>query len=117
VFDAVPPLFNPGARLTICGLIAHCGDAPDNDARADMRRRAEARGARVGNLSVGAYVTDWRDAFLAEMTPWVASGEVRYREYIREGFAAVPTAFAEMPRGENFDNTLVRVAPDPTLTP
>jgi NADPH-dependent curcumin reductase CurA len=117
VFDAVLPLFNPGARMTICGLIAHYGDAPDNDARADVRRRAEARGARVGNLSVGAYVADWHDKFLAEMSPWVASGEVRYREYIREGFAAVPTAFAEMLRGENFGKTLVRVAPDPTLTP
>ena len=28
VFDAVLPLFNPGARMTICGLIAHYGDAP-----------------------------------------------------------------------------------------
>ena len=26
VFDAVLPLFNPGARMTICGLIAHYGD-------------------------------------------------------------------------------------------
>jgi NADPH-dependent curcumin reductase CurA len=27
----------------------------------------------------------------------------------------IPTAFAEMLRGENFGKTLVRVAPDPTL--
>jgi NADPH-dependent curcumin reductase CurA len=49
------------------------------------------------------------------MAPWVASGEVRYREYIREGFEVIPTAFAEMLRGDNFGKTLVRVAPDPTL--
>ena len=53
---------------------------------------------------------------LAEMAPWVASGEARYREDIREGFEVIPTAFAEMLRGENFGKTLVRVAPDPTLT-
>ena len=50
------------------------------------------------------------------MAPWVASREVRYREDIREGFKVIPTAFAEMLRGENFSKTLVRIAPDPTLT-
>jgi NADPH-dependent curcumin reductase len=96
-------------------LIAHYGDAPGADARAEERRRAEACGVRVRNLSVGEYAADWHDAFLAEMAPWVASGEVRYREDIREGFEVIPTAFAEMLRGENFGKTLVRVAPDPTL--
>src|SRR6201996_1970782 len=33
VFDAVLPLFEAGARMTICGLIAHYGDAPGTDAR------------------------------------------------------------------------------------
>ena len=117
VFEAVLPLFNPGARMTICGLIAHYGDAPGVDARAQERRRAEACGVHVRNLSVGEYAADWHDAFLAEMAPWVASGEVRYREDIREGLEVIPTAFAEMLRGENFGKTLVRVAPDPTLAP
>jgi NADPH-dependent curcumin reductase len=116
VFDAVLPLFNPGARMTICGLIAHYGDTSGEDARAQERRRAEARDVQVQNLSVGAYAADWHDAFLAEMSPWVASGEVRYREDIREGFELIPSAFAEMLRGENFGKTLVRVAPDPTVT-
>jgi hypothetical protein len=116
VFDAVLPLFNPGARMTICGLIAHYGDAPEADARAEERSRAEARDVRVQNLSVGAYAADWHDTFLTEVSPWVASGELRYREDIREGLQVIPTAFAEMLRGENFGKTLVRVAPDPTLT-
>ncbi len=115
VFDTVLPLFNPGARMTICGLIAHYGDDPAEDARAVVRARAEARGVTVRNLSVGDYVAEWHDAFLAEMGPWVASGEVRYREYIREGFENIPAAFSEMLTGENFGKTLVRVAPDPTL--
>jgi NADPH-dependent curcumin reductase CurA len=34
VFDAVLPLFNKGARMTICGLIAHYGDEAGADARA-----------------------------------------------------------------------------------
>jgi NADPH-dependent curcumin reductase len=115
VFDTVLPLLNSSARMTICGLIAHYGEAPGVDARAQERHRAEACGVRVLNLSVGEYAAEWHDTFLAEMAPWVASGEVRYREDIREGLEGIPTAFAEMLRGENFGKTLVRVAPDPTL--
>ncbi|MGA0607335.1 NADP-dependent oxidoreductase [Phenylobacterium sp. VNQ135] len=114
VFDAVLPLFNPGARMTICGLIAHYGDA-GGDAGAAERSRAEARGVTVHNLFVGDFVESHHDAFLAEVAPLVATGEVRYREDIREGFEAIPAAFADMLRGENFGKTLVRVSDDPTL--
>ena len=116
VFEAVLPLLNPGGRMTICGLIAHYGDTSGADAGAEETRRAEARNVRVQRLSVGKYAADWHDVFLSEMALWVASGEVRYREDIREGFEVIPTAFAEMLRGENFGKTLVRIAPDPTLT-
>jgi NADPH-dependent curcumin reductase len=115
VFDAVLPLFNPGARMTICGLIAHYGDAPDANAGAEERRRAEARGVSVQNLFVGDYVESHHDRMLAEMGPWVASGQVKYLEDIREGFETIPAAFAEMLKGGNFGKMLVRVSEDPTL--
>lgn len=119
VFDAVLPLFNPGARMTICGLIASYGDAPGEDARAALMARGEAtfkaRGVTVTDLFVGDYVKDHHDEFLARMGPWVAAGDVKYREDIREGLENIPTAFAEMLSGRNFGKTLVRVSPDPTL--
>jgi NADPH-dependent curcumin reductase CurA len=115
VFDAVLPLFNPGARMTICGLIAHYGDAPDANAGAEERRRAEARGVSVQNLFVGDYVESHHDQMLAEMGPWVASGQVKYLEDIREGLETIPAAFAEMLKGGNFGKMLVRVSQDPTL--
>ncbi len=114
VFQAVLPLFNPGARMTICGLISHYGDE-GGDAGAAERAAAEARDVHVQNLFVGDYVESHHDAFLGEVAPWVASGEVRYREDIREGFEAIPAAFADMLKGANFGKTLVRIAPDPTL--
>jgi hypothetical protein len=119
VFDAVLPLFNPGARMTICGLIAHYGDEAGADARAALMARGkpvfDARGVTVRDLFVGDFVAEHHSAFLAEMAPWVASGEVRYREDIREGLEVVPAAFAEMLQGSNFGKTLVRVSQDPTL--
>ncbi len=119
VFDAVLPLFNTGARMTICGLIATYGDAANTNPRAALQARGEAvfraRGVTVRDLFVGDYVEGHHDAFLREVAPWVASGQVKYREDIREGIETVPACFAEMLRGDNFGKMLVRVGEDPTV--
>jgi NADPH-dependent curcumin reductase CurA len=114
-FEAVLPLFNPGARMTICGLIAHYGDAPGVNAGAEEAKAAGARGVTVSNLFVGDYVESHHDAMLAEVAPHVASGRIKYLEDIREGLETIPAAFAEMLKGGNFGKMLVRIAPDPTL--
>ena len=119
VFDAVLPLFNRGARMTICGLIASYGDKPGADARAALMARGEAifrdRGVTVRDLFVGDHVKDHHDEMLAFIAPRVASGEIRYREDIRQGLETIPAAFAEMLNGGNFGKMLVRVGDDPTL--
>ena len=115
VFDAVLPIFNKDARMTICGLIAHYGDAPDANAGEAEARRATARGVAVRNLFVGDFVAGHQDECLREMSAWMAAGKVRYLEDIREGLETVPAAFAEMLRGGNFGKMLVRIADDPTL--
>jgi hypothetical protein len=118
VFDAVLPLFNAGARMTICGLIAHYGEETA-DARAALMARGravfEARGVTVGDLFVGDFVAGHEAAFLAEVGPLVASGALKYREDLRHGLETVPTAFAEMLHGANFGKTIVQISPDPTL--
>jgi NADPH-dependent curcumin reductase CurA len=118
VFDAVLPLFNAGARMTICGLIASYGDK-EGDARAALMKRGEAifkeRGVTVKDLFVGDFVEGHHDAFLAEVAPQVASGALKYREDIRQGIETIPASFAEMLRGDNFGKMLVQVGADPTL--
>ena len=117
VFEAVLPEFNPGARMTICGLIAHYGE--EGDARAALMKRGERvfaeRGVIVKNLFVGDFVAEYQEKFLADMAGWVADGSVKYREDIRRGFGSVPAVFAEMMRGGNFGKTLVQVSDDPTV--
>ena len=119
VFEAVLPLFNPGARMTICGLIAHYGDAPGEDARAALMARGEpvfrARNVTVRDLFVGDFVAEHQDECLRRMAEWVAAGKVKYLEDIRHGFETVPAAFAEMLSGGNFGKMLVQVGEDPTL--
>jgi NADPH-dependent curcumin reductase CurA len=119
VFDAVLPLFNKGARMTICGLIASYGDAPGVDSRAALMAKGEAifkaRGVTVQGLFVGDYVADHHDEMLADVAPHVAAGRLKYREDIRQGFETIPACFAEMLRGDNFGKMLVQVGDDPTL--
>lgn len=115
-FEAVLPLFNPGARMTVCGLIAHYGES--GDARAALMRTGEPifkqRGVTVRDLFVGDYIAH-HDEMLQAVAPKVASGEIKYREDIRQGLEALPECFAEMLRGDNFGKMLVQVSPDPTL--
>ncbi|HTX51701.1 MAG TPA: NADP-dependent oxidoreductase [Caulobacteraceae bacterium] len=115
-FEAVLPLFNPGARMTICGLIAHYGDA--GDARAALMKKGEAifteRGVAVKDLFVGNFIAN-HDVMLAHVAPLVAAGKLKYREDIRQGLETIPACFSEMLRGGNFGKMLVQVSPDPTL--
>jgi NADPH-dependent curcumin reductase CurA len=119
LFDAVLPLFNPGARMTICGLIASYGDPDGADARAALMGRGQsvfqARGVTLRDLFVGDFVADHETRFLKEMSAWVAAGQVIYREDVRRGLENVPQAFADMLKGANFGKTLVQVAPDSTV--
>ena len=114
-FEAVLPRFNPGARMTICGLIAHYGDA--GDARAALMKQGEAifrdRGVTVGDLFVGNFI-EQHDEMLAHVAPLVASGKIKYREDIRQGLDNIPACFSEMLRGDNFGKMLVQVGADPT---
>ena len=113
VFQAVLPLFNLGARMTICGIVAHLGEAEPFAAGAAERRLAEAAGVVVRHLSVGDFVDQWFDRFLREVGPKVATGAIRYREDIRDGFDAIPATFCSMLSGDTFGKTLVQLAPDP----
>ena len=119
VFDAVLPLFNLGARMTICGVIAQFAEGAEADGKAYIMRNGEAifreREVKVQDLFVGDFVASYQDMFLKEVAGWVASGEVRYREDIRHGFETIPVAFGEMMRGGNFGKMLVQVSDDPTL--
>ena len=118
-FDAVCPLFNPGARMTICGVIAQFADGAEADGKAYIMRRGEAvfreRGVTVRDLFVGDFVAEHQDAFLRDMAGWVAAGQVKYREDIRQGFENIPACFGEMMRGGNFGKMLVQISDDPTL--
>jgi hypothetical protein len=50
--------------------------------------------------------------FAKDMGPWVAQGQVKYREDIVDGLENAPQAFMGLLEGKNFGKLIVRVAKD-----
>lgn len=116
VYEAVLPLLNPNARITLCGLASQYG-ATDGDIMEAWRQTGAPVFARqsvkVSPLFVGDFVASHQDTFLAEMADWLRNGHIRYREDISPGLRSAPSAFRAMLAGNNFGKTLVQVSAAP----
>jgi NADPH-dependent curcumin reductase len=112
LFEAVLPVLNHFARISVCGLIAHYNDTqlPEGPnqvpllMRAILTKRLSVRGF------LGSDFADQQELFLKDMSRWVREGRIKYREDIVEGLENAPRAFLKLFRGENFGKLLVRVA-------
>ena len=116
VFDSVFPLLNPFARIPVCGLISrysHVGGFPGPDQLPRLMRSI-----LTNRLAIqGFIITDrWNrfPEFLSDMSGWIASGELRYREDFVDGIENAPDAFMGLLKGRNFGKLIVRVSEDPT---
>ena len=116
VLEAVLPLFNPFARIPMCGHVAeynvverHVGP----DKMPDLFLAILGKRLTIRGFVVSDFMHDMQD-FLRDMSGWLAAGKIRYREEITDGLENAPRAFQAMLRAENFGKPLVRVSPDPT---
>jgi NADPH-dependent curcumin reductase CurA len=105
VQEAVWPLLNPFARVPICGLIAQYNDTgPGPELLSVLRKRLTLRGFIVSDHSA-------RQAdFLRDVSAWLRSGQIKYREDIVEGLERAPEALIGLLQGRNFGKLIVRVA-------
>ncbi|MEM7016971.1 MAG: NADP-dependent oxidoreductase [Pseudomonadota bacterium] len=121
VLEAVIPLLNDGARVPICGFIAHY-NLTDGEKRATPLQRLKAEGLPVlgkdGSEAGFAFFAfsglsakhpDAEEA-LKELSDWIKSGKLKYRESITEGLDSSVDAFIGMMRGENFGKTMIKVS-------
>jgi NADPH-dependent curcumin reductase CurA len=118
VFEAVLPLLNRRARISICGMISQYGNT-DGRPAAEVwmetgRPFFERQQVTPHGLFVGNFVKDYQERFLAEMAEWIREGRIVYREDVWTGLERAPEAFAAMLHGGNFGKTLVAVSEDPT---
>lgn len=119
VLEAVIPLLNPGARVPICGFIAHY-----NLTRAERRptplERLKSAGLSIldkegnregfrffGFSELAAQHPDAENA-LREISQWIKEGQLKYRESVTTGLESCVPAFIGMLSGENFGKTIVR---------
>jgi hypothetical protein len=115
VFDAVMPLLNVGARVPLCGLIAHYNDKalPPGPDRLPwlMSTLLKKRIKLQGFIITDHYATRFA-AFAQDMGAWVKDGTVKYREDVVEGLENAPSAFIGLLGGKNFGKLVIRVGAD-----
>ncbi|MFR9728372.1 NADP-dependent oxidoreductase [Saccharopolyspora sp. MS10] len=106
--DAALLLARTGARFALCGAISQYNQKGEP---AGPRHLVQAigKGITLRGFLVGHH-EDVKPRFRAEMSGWLARGEVLFRETVAEGVDQAPRAFLDMLAGANTGKTLVRVA-------
>jgi hypothetical protein len=113
VFDAVLPLLKIGARVPVCGVIAHYNDqsappGPDRLPRT-MSTLLQKR-IRMQGLIILDHYGDRFEAFRRDMGEWVAAGRIRLHEDLLIGLERAPAGLIGLLQGHNFGKVVVRVA-------
>jgi NADPH-dependent curcumin reductase CurA len=115
VFDAVLPLLNVGARVPVCGVIAHYNDQappPGPDRLPQALTTVLQKRIRMQGFIILDHYGERFEAYLREMEAWVASGRIRLHEEIVDGLENAPAAFIGLLQGRNLGKLVVRVAGD-----
>ena len=113
VFDAVLPLLNIGARVPVCGVIAHYNDdapMPGPDRLPKTISTLLQKRIRMQGLIILDHYPDRFEAFRRDMGEWVGAGRVKLREDLVDGLENAPAAFIDLLKGRNFGKLVVRVA-------
>ncbi|QAU23291.1 NADP-dependent oxidoreductase [Dyella sp. M7H15-1] len=112
VFDAVLPRLTLGARVPVCGMIAHYNDTqlPPGPNRVPllMRHILTQRLHVEGFIIFDHFTTGFAD-FLRDMGQWVKQGKVMMREEFIDGLEHAPKGLIDLLAGKNFGKVVVRV--------
>jgi len=107
VMDTVFRLFNPFARVALCGMIA---DYNATEAYGVKMMRS----LLVNRVNLrGFIVFDRLDLYaraIPQLARWVSQGKIKYHETVAVGLENAPSAFIGMLKGANLGKQLVKVA-------
>lgn len=118
VLDAVLPLLNLGARVPVCGFIAHYNEAGKDEVPAQDRRPAllatllQKRVRMEGFIVLDHYGDGLSrfKAFQREMLAAIAAGEVRALEHVIDGLELAPRGLIDLLDGRHLGKVVVNVA-------
>lgn len=105
--DAVLTHLNLFARIGLCGQISQANDAEPALAPRIYRHLLIAR-ARMQGFLVWDFAAR-QDQALADLAGWIASGRLKYREDVIEGFENMPKSLIGLFHGENIGKRVVRI--------
>ena len=104
------PLMNVHGRIPICGTIAWYGGA---DLDGPDQLPGVWRSVLVKRLQIAGFIIfdHWNEypAFLKDVAPRVASGDLKYLEDVAEGLENAPKAFIAMLKGGNVGKQIVKL--------
>ncbi|PZU64011.1 NADP-dependent oxidoreductase [Sphingobium sp.] len=116
VFEAVLPLLNIGARVPVCGLIAHYNDAGYVDTEVAQQGPDRLPGLMTTILKKrihmeGFIISDHQaehDDFLRDVGGWITEGRIEVLEDVVDGLENAPEAFIGLLEGRNNGKLVVR---------
>ncbi len=111
ILEAVLQQINLGARIPLVGLISEYNSTstpPGPNLRPLLIKRALIKGFLVAD-----YQHRFND-FLHDVSGWLQSGQLKYKEDVVVGLEKTPGAFIGLLRGENFGKLIVKVDDDST---
>jgi NADPH-dependent curcumin reductase CurA len=112
VFEAVFPLLNTYARVPVCGVISQYNATEPTQGTnwvPVLMRNVLSKRLMLRGFIVSDFFARYGE-FMKDMSGWVKSGQVKYREHVIEGLEHAPRGLIGLLRGENFGKALVRVA-------
>ncbi|MEU3856216.1 NADP-dependent oxidoreductase [Streptomyces sp. NPDC028722] len=98
---------NQGGRIAVCGMISVYNNTEPAPGPKNLARLIQTRG-RIEGFLVGDHY-DLQPQFVQEVGPWVASGELKYRETVVEGIENNLEAFLGVLRGDNIGKMVVKL--------
>ena len=111
VLLAVLPLLNVGARVPVCGVIAWynlTGLPAGPDFTPMVMRTILVKRVKMHGFIIFDHYHRTPD-FLRDMSGWLKSGQVKYREDVVDGLRNAPQAFIGLLQGANFGKLVVKL--------
>jgi NADPH-dependent curcumin reductase CurA len=107
--DAALECICPRGRVVLCGTVSQY-DA-DNPRGVKNLAQLVVKEARMLGFSV-RYHEDQLPDFIAQMSEWLRSGRIKYREHITRGLKNGPAALIGMLHGQNLGKQILQIGDD-----
>lgn len=112
VLSAVLPLLNLGARMPVCGFVAHYNDSAGSIGPNQLPQFLAAilqKRVRVQGFIILDHYGARFDVFRSEMGEWVNSGQVKASEHVVDGLLNAPAALSDLLQGRHSGKVVVRL--------